>query len=130
MKSILRSGTLLIATVMMVALSTSCNKNKDTIATVKIVKASDGTTPVVGATVRLYAEDNGNPDDIREGIEKEQTTNGLGQAVFNYNDLFKNGQAGLFVLQAEITKDIYSSQGIVKVVERENTESIIEINVP
>lgn len=130
MKSLLRTGSLAFAALSMVILMSSCGEKGDTIARVKVVKASDGTTPVVGATVRLFADDQGDPELIRDGIEKEGTTNGQGEALFNYNDLFKNGQAGLFVLQAEITKDIYMSEGIVKVEEHETSEATIEINVP
>jgi len=66
----------------------------------------------------------------REGIEKEGTTNGAGEAVFNYTDLFKRGQAGLFVLDVEVTKDLYVADGIIKVVEEESSEAIVEIEIP
>ena len=107
----------------------SCNKQKDTIAIVRVVEQADGTTPVVGATVRLVTDFTGTEFE-REGIEKEGTTNGAGEAFFNYNDLFKRGQAGMFVLTVEVEKGFSTADGIIKVVEEESSEAIIEIDVP
>jgi len=120
--------TLLFVAATLVA-TTACNKNKDTLAKVKVVKQSDGVTPVVGATVRLYTDLSGTEFE-REGIEKEATTNGSGEAVFNYNDLFKRGQAGLFVLDVEVTQGANTADGIIKVVEEETSEATVEIDVP
>ncbi len=128
MKSILRSG--LLSIVVMALVFTGCRKEKETIARIKVVKAADGITAVAGANVHLYTEGNGNPHDIRNDIEQETTTNELGEAVFNYTHLFRKGQAGLFVLQVEITKDAHTAIGVVKVVEDESSETTFEIDVP
>ena len=107
----------------------SCKKEKDTIAVVRVVKQSDGVTPVVGAQVTLLTDYNGTEFE-REGIEQEATTNGSGEALFNYNELFKNGQAGMFVLDVQVEKGLYSASGIIKVVEEESSEAIIEMDIP
>jgi len=123
-----RLFSILFAGVVLFAVS-SCNKQQDTIAVIRVVELSDGTTPVVGATVRLVTDYTGTEFE-REGIEQEGTTNSIGEVFFNYNDLFKSGQAGLFVLDVEVEKDLYTASGIIKVVEEETSEAVIELEVP
>lgn len=122
--------TVIALTVLVFGVS-SCKKPGDTVAKVLVVKASDGVTPVVGATVMLSATtDPAYPNEPREGVDKETTTNSSGNATFNYNEYFKRGQAGLFVLDVTVEKDGVISEGIIKIVEEETSEATVEINVP
>lgn len=133
MKKLFNRGNslMMLALVVGVLSFSACGKTGDTIAKVVVVKTSDGVSPVVGATVTLSATtDPANPNEPREGIEKETTTNSAGEANFNYNDLFKRGQAGLFVLDVSVEKDGVTAEGVIKVVEQETSETTVEINIP
>lgn len=123
--------TAMLLTLLVVGASSSCKKPGDTIAKVIVVKASDGVTRVPNAKVSLSATtDPAYPNDAREGLDKEATANSSGEANFNYNEYFKRGQAGLFVLDVLIEADGYTAEGVIKIVEEETSEATIEINVP
>jgi hypothetical protein len=42
-------------------------------------------------------------------------TNANGVAVFNFNDVYQLGQAGVAVLNIDVQKDALTGQGIIKV---------------
>lgn len=123
--------TAVVLSLLVVGISSSCKKPGDTIGKVIVVKASDGVTRVTNAKVTLSATtDPAYPNDPIEGIEKEGTTNSSGEVSFNYNEYFKRGQAGLFVLDVLIESDGVVAEGVIKIVEEETSEATIEINVP
>jgi hypothetical protein len=101
----------------------SCGKSGDTIAKVHIV---DGTgTPVAGALVTLISYDSqGNNTGV---IDREATTDATGTATFNFNDLYKRGQAGFAVLTIEASKDALVGDGIIKVEEETTSETTVTI---
>lgn len=92
---------------------TSCDKKGDTIAQITVVDASN--LPVGGAEVRLVGRDSQGNEGGR--IDVTATTDASGVATFNFNDLFKRGQAGFAVLDIEVTKAALSGTGIIKVEE-------------
>lgn len=123
--------TAVVLSLLVVGVSSSCEKPADTIGKVIVVKASDGISRVSNAKVTLSATtDPSYPNEPLEGLEKESTTNSSGEASFNYNEFFKRGQAGLFVLDVLIESDGYTAEGVIKIVEEETTEATIEINLP
>lgn len=98
----------------------ACYRKKDTIARVTVVNASG--SPVGGASVRLYYEDTLDP---RENLEQTNTTDASGQATFNYNDLFKSGQAGFAILDIDVNG--ITKVGIIRIEEETTSEETVSI---
>lgn len=122
--------TVMVLSLLVLGVS-SCKKPGDTIAKIIVVKTSDGVTRVANAKVTLSATtDPSYPNEPRDGVEKEGTTNSNGEVTFNYNDFFERGQAGLFVLDVYVEAEGATAEGVVKVVEEDTSESTVEINVP
>ena len=120
MKSFHKNMLLVLTLVIGVFTVSSCYKKKDTIAIVTVKDGSD--QPVGGASVRLYYEGTGGPDSAR--IDQTASTGADGKAKFNFNDLYKAGQAGFAVL------DIYVNQvkdGIIKVEAEKTSEETVQI---
>lgn len=113
--------------ILIVGLS-ACGKQGDTIATVKVVKLVDG-SPVHNAKVTI--DPNNEFLEHKPAIEKEATTNSSGEASFNYNDLYKRGTAGLFVLEVLVEATIdgvpTAVEGYIQVEEETTSEATIEI---
>ena len=117
MKNFQKFGFVLMMFVAISIVFSSCYKKKDTIAVVTVV---DGTeAPVAGAEVVLTYVNPDFPDDQREDLEQTATTDGSGKASFNYNELYKSGQAGVFVLDIIVNG---ATVGIIKVEEETTTE--------
>ena len=119
MKTLLRNTFLFTALIILVFSFTRCYKKKDTIANVTVIHAN-GMTPWAGAEVRLFY--GANADSAR--IDKIATTGGGGTATFNFNALYKSGQAGFAVL------DIYVQGvlvGIIKIEEEKTSEETVII---
>lgn len=118
MKSFHKNMLLVLTLVIGVFTVSSCYKKKDTIAVVTVVDSANA--PVGGASVRLYYGPN--PDSAR--IDQTASTGADGKAKFNFNDLYKAGQAGFAVL------DIYVNQvksGIIKVEAEKTSEETVQI---
>lgn len=93
----------------------SCYRKKDTIAVITVVDSSEN--PVSGAEVILNWG-----DATREDLEQKATTDASGKATFNYNELYKSGQAGVFVLDVYVNEVVY---GIIRVEQEETSEETI-----
>lgn len=102
---------------------TSCDKQEDTIAKITILDASG--LPVGGATVRVIGRGSDGTDGGR--IDLESTTGADGVATFNFNDLFKRGQAGFAVLDIEADKGALVGTGIIKVEENTTNEATVTV---
>jgi len=108
----MKSYHIILALLLFTVVSTSCNKEEDTIALVRIM-TSEG-FPVEGVYVRLYPE----PSDIQtnELIEEvERTTDAAGEAIFDFTDYYEQGQAGFAVLNIEAILDTNTVEGIIKI---------------
>lgn len=106
----------------------SCEKEKETIATITVRSDSQGTI-VPGAQVHLFAV--GSPDipQINE-IRFDTTgfTNASGKVSFNFTEFYKAGQAGFVVLDIEASKgDLYGS-GIIKIEEETTSEETVYVD--
>jgi len=97
----------------------SCYKKKDTLAVVTVNDSNN--SPVGGAEVRLYYA-GANPDSLR--VDQTATTDAAGKATFNFNDLYKSGQAGFAVLDIEVNGTIV---GIIKIEEETTSEETVAI---
>lgn len=106
--------------------STGCRKKKDTIA--KIYVRNVANEPVSAATVRVKGEDtddnNGDPVIV---LDKTTTTNASGEAIFNFNDVYQLGQAGVAVLNIDAQKDGLSGSGIIKIEQEKTSEETVFI---
>ena len=101
----------------------SCKKPGDTTAVITVVNSAG--TPVSGATVYLIGVDSyGDPGGR---IDEEASTDGTGKATFNFNDLYKRGEAGFAVLDVRVEKDTLYGTGIIKVEEEKTSEATITI---
>ncbi len=117
----------ILACVLVLGLN-SCGKQGDTIAKIKVISISDS-SPINNATVIL------DPDnevlEHKPNIIKEATTNSNGEASFNYNELYRRGTAGLFVLEVRVEATINGvpteAEGIIKIEEETTSEATIEI---
>ena len=100
-------------------ISHSCYKPKSTIATITVLNDSNN-SPVSGATVRLFYDD---PAGINTSIINEQnTTSDEGVVNFDFSEYYKDGQAGVAVLDIEVNNIFV---GVIQVEERATTEKTI-----
>lgn len=110
----------LFALVFAIALFTACNKEKDTIAEVKVVTPNGSVVP--GAKVRMYGQSTSQNTDVGDiRIDKEGYTAGNGIIKFDFTDLYVKGQSGFAILNLDITKEYPDSTvympGIMKIEE-------------
>ena len=121
MKNIQKFGFVMLMFVAVSVVFSSCYKKKDTIAVVTVVDGTDA--PVAGAEVILtWVNDTLPPEVQRENLEQTATTDGSGKASFNYNELYKSGQAGVFVLDVIVNGE---NVGIIKVEEETTSEETV-----
>lgn len=104
----------------------SCRKKADTIAKVYVLDQNN--ERVAGATVELIGEEtpghNGHGT-LRE--PKRATTNGHGEATFNYNDIYQLGQSGVAIFKIKASLGGAVGNGIIKVEQEETSEETVFI---
>jgi hypothetical protein len=112
-------ATLLVSSL---ALMNSCRKKGDTIARITVRDTANMLVP--GAEVILYGQSTTDP--IQPVVRRDTAfTNSSGVAVFNYNDVYQLGQAGVAVLNISARKGNLFGSGIIKIEEeKENTASV------
>ena len=125
MKSTFSKYTLFtLIAILGVGVNVSCRKKKDTIAKIYVRDASS--QYVEGATVILYGQST-----INQGsnvvLYDTTLTNSSGVAVFNYNDVYQLGQAGVAVLNIKAYKNGAQGQGIIKIEEEKVSEETVFI---
>lgn len=105
--------------------STGCQKKKDTIAKVYVRDVNNN--PVVAAEVILYGENTNVPPASQNpvALTETTTTNASGEAIFNFNDVYQLGQAGVAVLKIKAIKDGVTSEGIIKVEQETLSEETV-----
>ena len=101
-------------------LFSSCQKTKDT--TARITVRDKSSNLVIGAWVRVYGNSTTtNTSIINDSIQSDYK----GEAIFNYNKIYKAGQAGVAVLDITGRKGALYGKGIIKIEqEKESTETI------
>lgn len=101
---------------------TSCRKKEDTIA--KITVRDTANVLVPNARVILYGTSTTDP--IQAVVRRDTAfTNSNGVAVFNYNEVYQLGQAGVAVLNIRATKGNMNGEGIIKIEEeKESTAKV------
>ena len=130
MKKLTSSTLVLLALLVSVIVftSTGCRRKKDTIA--KIYVRDSSNNPVVSAEVIVYGENTNPPNSGSQNpvaLRDTTTTNGSGEAIFNFNDVYQKGQAGVAVLNIKASKDGNVGNGIIKVEEETTSEETVFI---
>jgi len=121
-KMVKGSGILLLAFFGMVLLTTSCGKEKDTIAQVKVVSKADG-SPVANLQVTLTVVD---APVLAEYLPANSETNNIGLASFNFTDQYKLGQSGFAVLDVIVTQGSNEVKSVIKIEEQVTSEVTVE----
>jgi hypothetical protein len=123
MKSIFSNAIFMAGIVTMgIFMSSGCRKKKDTIA--KIYVRNVANVPVAGCRVVLKGESTTNqPASVV--LFDTTTTNSAGEAIFNFNDVYQLGQAGVAVLNIEAEYDNMTGQGIIKIEEETTSEETV-----
>lgn len=115
--------TLSLLFVLCLTVVSSCRTKDDTIAIITVRDASN--SPVANAEVRVYSSGMGGVNTIDDITQ----TNSSGEAFFNYNDEYQLGQAGVAILDIEVTKDGELSHGIIKIEQEATTLETVYINL-
>ena len=100
----------------------SCRKKADTIA--KITVRDTANVLVPNARVILYGTST--TAQIKPVVRRDTTyTNSSGVAIFNYNEVYQLGQAGVAVLNISAEKGDLYGEGIIKI--EEEVESVATV---
>ena len=104
-----------------------CNKKEDTIA--KIYVRDQFNNPVSGASVSLYPSSSGCTGCVvnEEWYPKESTSNSAGEATFSFNDVYQKGQAGVVVIDIDVSAGGNVGHGVIKVEQETTTEEIVYV---
>ena len=114
--------------VLVATASTSCRKKADTL--VKIIVVDSQTNAVVaGASVRLEASPSMGQvqKPVNENFPMESITNAAGEALFNFNEVYQLGQAGVAILDIVVSYGSDNGTGVVKVEQEATTEETVFI---
>jgi hypothetical protein len=123
----MRTPLVMIAIVLtgMVFSSSGCRKKKDTIA--KIYVRDNAGSAVSGAQVRLKGEGTDPNNPSASILDKTASSNSAGEAIFDFNDVYQLGQAGVAVVNIYATKDQMHGEGIIKVEQETTSEETVFI---
>lgn len=125
MKSVFSSAFLIMSIAVSGALlTTGCRKKKDTIAKIYVRDAANN--PVAACQVVLKGVSTTN-NAANVTLYDTTETNASGEAIFDFNDEYKLGQAGVAVLNIEAKKNGLTGQGIIKIEEETTSEETVFI---
>ena len=103
----------------------SCNKEKDTKATITVLDSAGSV--VAGAYVKLFA----NPATPLQAdfsrLTKEGNTGADGKITFDYSEFYKRGQAGFAVLDILAKTDSLTGEGIIRIEEEQTNEETVVV---
>lgn len=114
--------TVAIIGISVVFSSSGCRKKKDTIAKIYVYDVTNNA--VEGAEVNLSGEST-MPQSPPVALFKTSTTNGAGEAIFNFNDVYQLGQAGVAVLNIDASKGSLVGSGIIKIEQETTSEEAV-----
>lgn len=117
--------TALFTVFLLLVAFSSCNKEEDTTAEVKVVLPNGSVVP--GAEVRMFGQGTVDQEDVGDiKIDEKQFTSSNGIAAFDFTDLYEPGQSGFAILNVEITKEYpdstSSTEGVFQIVEEERNQ--------
>ena len=100
----------------------ACRKKGETIAKIYVRDASNA--PVAGATVVVYGQSTTNqPSSVV--LYDTTTTNSAGEAIFNFDEVYQLGQAGVAVLNISVSSGSGAGQGIIKIEQEVTSEETV-----
>ena len=102
---------------------TSCKKPEDTIAKINVRNADNGV--VSGAQVILEANATDPSQQGNVAVGDTTTANAAGEAIFNLNKYYDQGQAGVIVFDVKCTKGQLSGEGVIKIEEEMTTTQTV-----
>ena len=110
---------MLINSLIVCFLFTSCYKNNSTIAIIRVLDINSE-QPIYGASVRVFYEDSSSVNSSMIDFQSETTLEGV--ASFDFSEYYQDGQAGFAVLDIEVNGTF---SGVIMVEEMVVTEKII-----
>ena len=110
---------IIINSLILCFLLTSCYKNKSTIAVIRVLDINSE-QPISGASVRVFYEDSTGVNTSVIDFDSETTLEGV--ASFDFSEYYQDGQAGFAVLDIEVNGTF---SGVIMVEEMVVTEKII-----
>ena len=123
-RSTFRVPVMTLALLLCWPLLPSCNKEKPTIARIRIQDQNGSAVPE--AYVKLYA-DPVYPLGDPTRLTQEKLTGNDGWVEFDYTGFYEQGQAGFAVLDIVSFKDSAVGEGIIKIVEEETAEEVVTL---
>jgi hypothetical protein len=118
MKRVIKSLAIVLTLTVFGLFNTGCNHDKTCTAVIKVV-AADGTTPVAGADVQLYATISTQAGPVTADLKAESTTDNSGQVTFKFQLPA--------ILDIKATKGTLAGQGIIKLEEKATVNKTITI---
>ncbi|MEO7081067.1 MAG: hypothetical protein ABIY71_06035 [Flavobacteriales bacterium] len=103
----------------------SCNKEKDTKATITVVDSAGAV--VAGAYVKLFANPTTPLQADFSRLTKDGTTGSDGKVTFDYSEFYKRGQAGFAVLDILAKTDSLTGEGIIRIEEEQTNEETVVV---
>jgi hypothetical protein len=121
MKNLIIYPTLILLISIFALSFNSCRKKAETIANITVRDAENAL--VSNATVILFGtpSEPGNTNVRRDTL----STNSLGVASFNYNEVYQLGQAGVAFLDIVAHKDNLYGEGIIKIEEETENKATV-----
>jgi len=98
----------------------ACRTKGETIAKIQ-VKDING-DPVSAAQVVLYGQSTTSQASV---LFDTTSSNAAGEAIFNYDDLYQLGQAGVAVLNIDVQKGTATGSGIIKIEAETTSEETV-----
>lgn len=108
----------------LILLAASCKEKKDTLVEIQVADAQGNV--IENAFVELSTSPPYEANSVPV-LNKQSTSNSSGIARFNFNDVYKLGQAGVAVLEVSVTKGSLSGTGIVKIEEEVTSKERVVI---
>lgn len=106
-----------------VMVSLSCRKKLDTIAKITVRDSSNAVVSDCRVILKGVSTQPNKPSNLYDTA----FTNAAGEAIFNFNDVYQLGQAGVAVLNIEATKNGLTGTGIIKIEEEVTNEETVFI---
>lgn len=106
-----------------VMVSLSCRKKLDTIAKITVRDSSNAVVSDCQVVLKGVSTQPNKPSNLYDTA----FTNAAGEAIFNFNDVYQLGQAGVAVLNIEATKNGLTGTGIIKIEEEVTNEETVFI---
>lgn len=102
----------------------ACRTKGETIAKIHVKDGSGN--PISGAQVVVYGQSTTQqPSSVV--LYDTTTTNSAGEAIFNFDEVYQLGQAGVAVLNIDAQKGSMVGQGIIKVEQETTSEETVFI---